>query len=49
MASEEEVVIPSLLLSNFECNPDDDIGYMDWIGEAIAKQELGWLENTDPT
>ena len=53
MASEEEVVISPILLkpewsdlSTFECNPDYDIGYRDWIEEAIVEQEL---ENTDPT
>ena len=54
MASKDEAVInPSLLkpewsdLSKFEYNPDFDIGYMDWIEEAIAEEEQGWLDNTD--
>ena len=54
MVSKDEAVIsPSLLkpewsdLSKFEYNPDFDIGYMDWIEEAIGEEEWGWLDNTD--
>ena len=54
MASKDEAVIsPSFLnrewsdLSKFEYNPDFHIGCLDWIEEAIAEEERGWLDNTD--